>query len=186
MKAFFNGETCPFYCSCGPLASWLGLNDDSLEEETSKKRRKDKKEKNALVPRSETEVETIVESWTDVLNVRSKRMDDSAVNYILETIARKTSRGTDCVIGENDDDVYWYGDVNQGRVPCLTFNESPFRTKNYEDNKPVTMEVTRLLAFLFAHNQSYDELVSSIGNSTMELWCHKSRCVKLTHIVLPH
>ncbi|EDO08589.1 hypothetical protein BBOV_III010340 [Babesia bovis T2Bo] len=183
-------------CSFVPIAKLLGLYDPEEEEESRVIRRRDSfdsavspsvddrlstcsaadREGNQA-PRSAEEISYLVKSWDTYVHQRAKSLwNDAAKRYaILGSIARGCPRCDDPVVGSDSVCVRWQGAVEDG-YPVI-----PISSDGKSTGK--TSFVTRLLAFLFADEQSY-EIIENIPYRAFRMACGDKLCITLTHIRL--
>lgn len=96
---------------------------------------------------------------------------------VLLQLARGIDKKDDPVLGVDDQCVYWYGDVaNDGNQAAIRM------VKPGEETESVTY-VNRLLAFLFATDESFEQLMQ-LPKQPFAMSCGDQLCVHLAHISL--
>ncbi|KAF8820695.1 hypothetical protein IE077_002915 [Cardiosporidium cionae] len=127
--------------------------------------------------RSERQIRAMCYIWQQYVQSRVKgHLDESQIKAMLLTIAKHTLIGEDPILTSEDDDtcVRWFGDIDSDGYPILTI-DGHFSW------------VTKLLAYLFADDQTLGMLRSAVHGSPEEttpskMACGNRNCIRIDHI----
>ena len=192
-------------CSNTPFGSFFGYNEDS-ENEKAKPRRSKREigrelgsrlsqedsndgipgfhratsvERSRFRPRYADEIHTKVSAWFSYLHSRAHQFwnDDEMIRSALARIAGAVDRESDPILGELSNCVFWHGDVSEeDKSPVITIVKPG-------EQVPTEVSVTRILVFLYADDDSFDELQKK-PKQLLKMICDEPNCVNLTHIAL--
>jgi len=168
---------------------WAGLfGAGTSDKKHTKERKHDKhsssgRDKSNFVPRSEEEVQDLVKEWANYAHPRAREFfqTDEMMFDVLAMLARGIDRNDDPVLGPDDKPVYWYGDVTKEKGDMQA--QAAIRmTKPGESSESVTY-VNRVLAFIFATDESFDQLMK-LPKEPFKMTCGGQLNVNLAHIAL--
>merc|ERR1712151_1214230 len=128
-------------------------------------------------PRTEEEIQALVQQWSSYAHSRASVFFNSPESLadVLVQVARGIDRKDDPVLGQEEKCVYWYGEVTKDDMEAAILLVKPG-----EPNESVTY-VNRLLAFLFATDDSFDQL-TQLPKKPFKMSCGDQLCVPLGHI----
>eukprot|EP00389_Voromonas_pontica_P013349 GDKH01020611.1.p1 GENE.GDKH01020611.1~~GDKH01020611.1.p1 ORF type:complete len:185 (-),score=4.24 GDKH01020611.1:129-683(-) len=128
-------------------------------------------------PRSQDEITRVVRSWEGYVHPRAKNFwNDTTVLYdVPSQVVSGINKYEDPVLGQDDHCVTWHGDMSEG-FPVIRM------TRPREQSESST-PLTRVLAFLFADDDSFKELQAR-PKRAFTMACNNARCINLTHISL--
>jgi len=156
---------------------------DTSDQKHTKERKHDKRDKSNFVPRSEEEVQDLIKKWANYAHPRAREFfqTDEMMFDVLAMLARGIDRNDDPVLGPDDKPVYWYGDVTKEKGDMQA--QAAIRmTKPGESTESVTY-VNRVLAFIFATDESFDQLMK-LPKEPFKMSCGGQLNVNLAHIAL--
>jgi len=129
--------------------------------------------------RTEQENQALINEWSQQVHPRARDyfQSEEEMMDVLMQLAIGIDRDSDPVLGPEDKCVCWCGDltkdVQQAVVSVMRPGESS-RTRTY---------VTRLLAFVFASDDSFEQLKEFLKYPS-KMPCCDQLCVHLAHISL--
>ena len=124
------------------------------------------------VPQHQDEIKAIIKRWEQYAHPRAYEFFASpgSVEEVLTQLAKGVDAHDDPVIGPEDKCVYWFGNVTKGDFyPALHI------IKPGEAHESVTF-VNRVLAFLFAKDESYEQLMK-LPKEPFRMSCKEHLCV---------
>lgn len=127
--------------------------------------------------RSVEEVSYVVKAWDTYVHERAKALwKTPAKRYsILSSIAKECERTDDPILGNDVSCVRWHGPM-EDNYPIITVNRPG-------ESHGSTTYVNRMLVFLFADQQSYEQIDKELYKA-FEMACGNKWCINLTHISL--
>lgn len=176
-----------------PFANLFGLGEDDNDDNEHCRRNRDDDYSPSLdgsianysaseggemhVKRSAEEVAYVVKAWDTYVHERAKALwKTPARRYsILSCIAKECARSDDPVLGNDVSCVRWNGPM-EDNYPVITVTRPG-------ESKGSTTYVNRMLVFLFADQQSYEQ-IDKEHYRAFEMACGNSWCINLTHISL--
>eukprot|EP00913_Durusdinium_trenchii_P015000 g14070.t1 len=136
------------------------FGENKAEKEKDRKKTKDKKRtslrnESAFQPRSGEEVTMAVKQWARHAHPRANDFFASPeqLHEVLTQLAQGIDREDDPILGPDDKCVYWYGDVTKEDLQAAIRMVKPG-----ESAESVTF-VNRVLAFIFATDESFNKLM---------------------------
>lgn len=128
-------------------------------------------------PRTEEEIEALVKEWMQYAHPRAREFfaTESALESVLAKLARGVTRDDDPVLSSDAKCVFWYGDVTKDDLQAAIRMIKPGETM-----ESVTY-VNRILAFIFATDESFEELMQ-LPKEPFKMSCGDPLCVHLAHI----
>uniref|UniRef100_A0A0G4I413 Uncharacterized protein n=1 Tax=Chromera velia CCMP2878 TaxID=1169474 RepID=A0A0G4I413_9ALVE len=129
-------------------------------------------------PRTADEIHALVRSWDNYVHPRAKEFWTSSdmLYEILSQVLRGVHRADDPILGSEEGCVLWHGEVDSTMGPVI-------RMMRPNENVESSTGLTRVLAFLFADDESFGELQQRTRRP-FQMACQNSRCINLTHISL--
>ncbi|KAL7067553.1 hypothetical protein ACR3K2_20320 [Cryptosporidium serpentis] len=140
-------------------------------------------------PRNEAETLAICDIWKRCVHERSREFWRTPENLleVLSAISRGVHRLDDPILGDPERCVLWYGQVSAiDGCPVIRMKrpeEAMIRIKKIEDNVETHTYVNRALVFLYANDESFEELQLK-PRVAFNMACGNRRCVHLRHISL--
>eukprot|EP00928_Gymnodinium_smaydae_P031240 TRINITY_DN22990_c0_g2_i1.p1 TRINITY_DN22990_c0_g2~~TRINITY_DN22990_c0_g2_i1.p1 ORF type:complete len:195 (+),score=51.82 TRINITY_DN22990_c0_g2_i1:115-699(+) len=133
----------------------------------------------AFRPRSAAAVKETVAEWKQYAHPRAREFfqDNSQLDEVLTALALGIDRDEDPILGPEDRCVFWYGDVTKEDLQAAIRMVKPG-----ESAESVTY-VNRILAFIFATDESFTELMK-LPKEPFKMSCEDQLCVHLGHISL--
>ena len=165
-------------CSENPFDSLFGDQGKAEKEKKKKdKRRTSKRNEGSFRPRTDEEVATAVNEWSRHAHPRANDFFNSRqqLHDVLMQLAQGIDREDDPILGPDDKCVYWYGDVTKEDLQAAIRMVKPG-----ESAESVTY-VNRVLAFIFATDESFDKLMK-LPKEPFKMSCGDQLCVRLAHI----
>lgn len=169
-------------CSGNPFARLFGeagaQNEGAAKCISDPERQRSRRLQADVDPRSEAELRSIVQDWSCFVHPRAldffqHKESPEALDAVLLTIARSVSRGCDPVCGLADTCVQWHGKKEGSNQAVMQLN------KPREGDSQVW--VNRVLAFLFANDASFIELMK-LPKQPFPMSCGNQLCINLSHI----
>lgn len=132
-----------------------------------------------FTPRNEAEMEAIISQWAKYAHPRAREFFTSPeqLEEVLQQLAKSIHRTDDPILGPEDRCVYWHGDVTKDDGQAAIRMVKPG-----EAAESVTY-VNRVLAFIFATDESFDQLMR-LPKEPFTMHCGDQLCVHLAHISL--
>lgn len=129
--------------------------------------------------RTPAEIKALVQEWSDYAHPRAREFfpDSDTLEKVLEQLAKGINRTDDPVLGQNESCVHWYGDVTKDD------SQAALKMVKPGDNQESITYVNRVLAFIFATDESFD-LLSKLPKEPFKMSCGDQLCVNLAHISL--
>lgn len=133
----------------------------------------------AFQARSEEELAATVKTWETYVHPRAREFfqEQNMLVEVLTQLAKGVDRSTDPILGPEDDCVWWYGDTTKDDDQAAIRMVKPGETQ-----ESVTY-VNRVLAFLFATDDSFEKLMQ-LPKEPFKMCCGSQLCVHLSHIGL--
>jgi len=176
-------------CSENPFVQMFA--EGQHKDKPGKKKRKDqenrkpgkaasRRDDTAFNPRSEEEMAQFVQEWEQYVHPRARDFfaNDAALHEVLMQLAKGIDRHSDPVLGPAKTCVYWFGDVTKGDLQAAIRMVKPG-----EEQESVTF-VNRLLAFVFATDDSFEQLMK-LPQDPFKMSCGDQLCVHLAHVAMP-
>lgn len=160
-------------CAENPLVAWFGLKDKPHPSTPNKTATTED-----FRPRSAEDIRELIAGWKVYAHPRAKDFfeTDKALEDVLMQLAKFVNQNDDPITGPEDKCVCWYGDVtkddSQAGISLI---------KPGEQQSSVTY-VNRLLAFIFATDDCFDELMS-LPKLPFKMRCGNQLCVHLAHVL---
>ncbi|CAE7395368.1 unnamed protein product [Symbiodinium natans] len=169
------------FCSENPFAMLFGWKPEEKKTrvQVAPKKAASKSQRNEtnFNRRSEEEVKETVTRWEQYVHPRAKEFfsDAKQLEEVLSQLAKGTDKNTDPVLGTDKECVYWYGDVTKDELQAAIRMVKPG-----ESSESITY-VNRVLAFLFATDESFEKLMQ-LPKEPFRMSCGDQLCVHLAHI----
>lgn len=165
-------------CSGNPFARLFGEADEGAKRIPDPARQRSRRLEADGDPRSEAEMRSIVQDWSHFVNTRAldffqHKESPEALEAVLTNIAHSISRGCDPVCGPADRCVLWHGKKEGSNQAVMQLN------KPKEGDSQVW--VNRVLAFLFANDASFLELMK-LAKQPFPMSCGNQLCINLSHV----
>lgn len=130
-------------------------------------------------PRTEEEVRAIVRQWEQYAHPRARDFFSTPemLAQVLEQLARGTDKHDDPIMGPDDKCVPWYGEITRED------NQAVIRMVKPNETAESVTYVSRVLAFLFAADESFEQLME-LPKEPFRMSCGNQLCVHLGHISL--
>ncbi|CAE7940343.1 unnamed protein product [Symbiodinium sp. KB8] len=170
-------------CSENPFnAMFAGSGKPDKEKEKKKKEKRkstSRRDAAAFQARSEEEVVAAVKTWSQYAHPRANDFFSSPeqLEDVLRQLAKGIDKNDDPILGSEERCVYWYGDVTKEDLQAAIRMVKPG-----ESAESVTY-VNRVLAFIFATDESFDKLMK-LPKEPFKMSCGDQLCVHLAHISL--
>lgn len=128
---------------------------EKQKKKASSSSRMSKRNETNFNPRSEEEIDAAVKQWLEYAHPRAREFFSTSqqLEEVLREIAKGTDKNDDPILGPDDKNVYWYGDVTKD-----DFQAAIRMVKPGETTESVTY-VNRVLAFIFATDESFEQLM---------------------------
>eukprot|EP00929_Paragymnodinium_shiwhaense_P024246 TRINITY_DN14981_c0_g1_i1.p1 TRINITY_DN14981_c0_g1~~TRINITY_DN14981_c0_g1_i1.p1 ORF type:complete len:1589 (-),score=374.84 TRINITY_DN14981_c0_g1_i1:70-4836(-) len=128
--------------------------------------------------RTPAEVEEAVTRWRAMLCQRAWDFFPSPemLEQVLRELALGTDKTDDPVVGHADHCMRWHGDVSRDGT------QASLQLVRPGEGNPSPAYANRLLAFLFASNDVFDQLESLPTKEPFTMACGDQLCVNLTHL----
>mmetsp|Transcript_8462 Transcript_8462/g.15979 ORF Transcript_8462/g.15979 Transcript_8462/m.15979 type:complete len:165 (+) Transcript_8462:877-1371(+) len=129
-----------------------------------------------LQQRSEDEIRKCVQEWKPYVHPRAQDVfpTPDMIEEVLVQLAQFTDKNHDPLLGDVETCVVWHGEVTgdsrHAAIMTPKANEEPQATY-----------ANRVIAFLFASDESFDELMK-LPKKGFAMTCGNNRCVTLHHI----
>mmetsp|Transcript_12932 Transcript_12932/g.29365 ORF Transcript_12932/g.29365 Transcript_12932/m.29365 type:complete len:203 (-) Transcript_12932:193-801(-) len=132
----------------------------------------------AFSPRKDAELQLGVRSWDRFAHPRAYELFcPEKLAEILTLVLQGVDRNEDPVLGQEERCVFWHGAV-AGAVP-----QPVIRAIKPEQTEVSVMYVSRVLAFIFSTDSTFERLVR-LRKAPFRMHCGDQRCVNLAHISL--
>eukprot|EP00929_Paragymnodinium_shiwhaense_P073379 TRINITY_DN37376_c0_g1_i1.p1 TRINITY_DN37376_c0_g1~~TRINITY_DN37376_c0_g1_i1.p1 ORF type:complete len:203 (-),score=29.02 TRINITY_DN37376_c0_g1_i1:523-1131(-) len=135
-------------------------------------------------PRSEAEIEALVKEWTPYAHPRAREFFTSpqSMQEALRLIAMGIDRLQDPVLGSDKECVHWFGEVASDGVTSGK-PQPAIHVVKPGDEQPTVTYVTRILAFIFSTDESFDKLMR-LPKEPFCMECGNELCIHLSHIAV--
>ncbi|CAE6931304.1 hypothetical protein AK812_SmicGene27778 [Symbiodinium microadriaticum] len=168
------------FCSENPFAVLFGSKPEEKKTRVQvapKAKTPSKRNEANFQRRSEEEVKETVARWEMYVHPRAKEFfsDAKQLEEVLSQLAKGTDRNADPVLGSDKECVHWYGDVTKDELQAAIRMVKPG-----ESSESITY-VNRVLAFLFATDESFEKLMQ-LPKEPFRMSCGDQLCVNLAHI----
>lgn len=190
-------------CANTPFGAIFGYEDDSSRSRDKRSRRHKGHEIRSMMSREDSqgsepafhratsaertcfrrrypdEVHTKVAAWFSYLHVRAHEFwkDEATIKDALEKVASSVDREADPILAELGHCVFWHGDVSpEDGTPTITMVKPG-------ESSPADVSVTRILVFLYADDDSFEELQQR-PQQVLKTICDEPLCINLSHISL--
>mmetsp|Transcript_30402 Transcript_30402/g.56996 ORF Transcript_30402/g.56996 Transcript_30402/m.56996 type:complete len:180 (+) Transcript_30402:74-613(+) len=165
------------FCSENPFAMLLGWKPEEKKTKAAPKKAPSKRNEKDFARRSDEDVKETVARWEQYVHPRAKEFfaDSKQLDEVLSQLAKGTDKNFDPVLGTDKECVYWYGDVTRDEQQAAIRMIKPG-----ESAESVTY-VNRVLAFLFATDESFEKLMQ-LPKEPFRMSCGDQLCVHLAHI----
>uniref|UniRef100_A0A7S2MJN7 Uncharacterized protein n=1 Tax=Zooxanthella nutricula TaxID=1333877 RepID=A0A7S2MJN7_9DINO len=172
-------------CSENPFQQMFGGDGGGQAKEAKKKKKNQQpgqprrpssnRNEASFNPRTDAEVRQVVQQWEQYVHPRAREFFSTPemLEEVLGQLAKGIDRNDDPVLGADDRCVFWYGDVTAAAIRMV---------KPGETTESVTY-VNRVLAFIFATDESFDQLMK-LPKEPFKMNCGDQLCVHLAHISL--
>ncbi|OLQ08844.1 hypothetical protein AK812_SmicGene7597 [Symbiodinium microadriaticum] len=178
-KPLYRGEMfqCRM-CSENPFnAMFAGSGKPDKEKEKKKKEKRkstSRRDAAAFQARSEEEVVAAVKTWSQYAHPRANDFFSSPeqLEDVLRQLAKGIDKNDDPILGSEERCVYWYGDVTKEDLQAAIRMVKPG-----ESAESVTY-VNRVLAFIFATDESFDKLMK-LPKEPFKMSCGDQRTNRL-------
>eukprot|EP00931_Biecheleriopsis_adriatica_P096830 TRINITY_DN70523_c0_g1_i1.p1 TRINITY_DN70523_c0_g1~~TRINITY_DN70523_c0_g1_i1.p1 ORF type:complete len:197 (+),score=53.66 TRINITY_DN70523_c0_g1_i1:51-593(+) len=170
-------------CSENPFTNLVGgaPGKDKKKKKDSEgtRRQSSARDNKKWQARTDEEVAAKVKEWEQYAHPRAKEFfsTEEQLHEVLTQLAKGTDRNDDPILGPDDKDVYWYGDVTKD-----DYQAAIRMVKPGEESESVTY-VNRVLAFIFATDDSFEQLMK-LPKEPFKMSCGDQLCVHLAHISL--
>eukprot|EP00929_Paragymnodinium_shiwhaense_P036877 TRINITY_DN19718_c0_g1_i1.p1 TRINITY_DN19718_c0_g1~~TRINITY_DN19718_c0_g1_i1.p1 ORF type:complete len:187 (+),score=42.75 TRINITY_DN19718_c0_g1_i1:105-665(+) len=146
---------------------------DARNSTTSRSSRDESK----FEPRNDGETEALVREWLQYAHPRAREffVTEEALKMVLEKIIKGVEREDDPVLSSDAKCVFWFGDVTKEDMQAAIRMIKPG-----EAVESITY-VNRILAFIFATDESFEELMQ-LPKAPFKMSCGDQLCVHLAHI----
>lgn len=143
-----------------------------------------KRDPKQFVQRTEEEAAEMIKKWMEFVHPRARDFwpTEAAMNEVLRTIAMSTDKRDDLVLAGDNYCVFWYGEVTADTEP-LQAAISMQRPDSDNPNEKSSTYVNRLLAFLFATDTAFQELMR-LPKEPFRMICRDQLCVNLNHLAV--
>ncbi|CAD7931527.1 unnamed protein product [Amoebophrya sp. A25] len=139
--------------------------------------RPEKKQKGAeYTPRGVEEIQKLVQVWQSYAHPRARNFfaTTELLEHVLTQVARGVDREDDPILADGDHCIFWYGDVTKDEEAAIRM------VKPGEEKESITY-VNRVLAFIFATDESFTKLMS-LPKTPFKMCCQNQLCINLSHI----
>lgn len=180
-------------CAENPLVLlFSGGAPEAAEEEKQAKQEKQKKshvkpdkpknkprDEASFQARSPEEVTALIKRWEQYAHPRSREFFNSndMLAGILGELAKGIDKNCDPVLGDDKQCVFWYGDVTKDD------QQAAIRMQKPGDTTESVTYVNRVLAFIFATDESFEALMR-LPKEPFKMSCGNQLCCHLAHISL--
>lgn len=169
---------------CSQLPAWIpGVNllqENKTKTATSKPptSRTSKRDVSKFTRRSEEEMQILIRAWEQYVHPRAREFfpTQEMLEGVLMQVARGIHRTEDPILGD-DQCVHWYGEVTKDD------QQAAIRMIKPGDTQESVTYVNRVLVFIFATDQSFDQLMR-LPKEPFRMNCGDQLCVNLNHISL--
>jgi len=183
-------------CSENPFNGMFGGADERRGRDEMRRKKKDKNQyKNlqerhepkhasrrneaSFQARTEEEILALVRQWEQYAHPRAREffMTPERLEEVLKQLAKCIDVGDDPILGAEDKCVFWFGEVTKDE------HQAAIRMVKPGENAESVTYVNRLLAFIFATNDSFEQLMR-LPKEPFKMCCEDQLCVHLAHILL--
>lgn len=176
-------------CSENPFVAMFGSQgsaqaDDNKDKAKKKKKTAQKRPNSLRVeanfrPRSAEEIEAVIKEWQLYVHPRAQDFfrTQELMTEVLTQLAKGIDKNDDPVLGPEEKCVFWYGDVTKDD------NQAAIRMVKPGESEESVTYVNRVLAFIFATDDSFDQLMQ-LPKEPFKMGCNDQLCVHLAHISL--
>jgi len=178
-KPFFNMFHCRM-CSENPFVRMFVPEEgreDTTKEKKSQSKHRPKKGTATFKPRSEEAMQELLDIWAQYVHPRARDSFGSPeeLNDVLIQLAISIHETEDPILGDEQRCVIWYGHVADDT------QEAVVRLMKPGDQTESITYVNRLLAFIFATDESFEQLMKQ-PKVPFKMKCKNQICVNLHHI----
>eukprot|EP00930_Biecheleria_cincta_P098687 TRINITY_DN90339_c0_g1_i1.p2 TRINITY_DN90339_c0_g1~~TRINITY_DN90339_c0_g1_i1.p2 ORF type:complete len:189 (+),score=40.62 TRINITY_DN90339_c0_g1_i1:86-652(+) len=176
----------PFNTLFGGQAPAKGEKDSKKKKEkagavagSAGRRSVSQRDEVAFKVRTAKEVDALIAEWVQYTHPRAKDFfsDQEDMESVLREVAEGIDRCFDPILGSDDQCVYWYGNVTKDDL------QAAIRMVKPGDNSESVTYVNRVLAFIFATDESFERLMK-LPKEPFRMSCGDQLCVHLAHISL--
>mmetsp|Transcript_85971 Transcript_85971/g.239246 ORF Transcript_85971/g.239246 Transcript_85971/m.239246 type:complete len:184 (-) Transcript_85971:145-696(-) len=172
----------PFQSLFAPVARSQPKDREGGRRKSSKQRAKkagSRRDEVPFEPWPEEEIQKRILLWEQYVHPRARDFfsGQEELHATMRQVLSGISRHDDPVLGPEDRDVYWYGDVTQDDL------QAALRMVRPGDASETVTYVNRVLAFLFATDDSFEQL-KALPKEPFTMRCGDQLCVHLAHISL--
>eukprot|EP00929_Paragymnodinium_shiwhaense_P075802 TRINITY_DN38804_c0_g1_i1.p1 TRINITY_DN38804_c0_g1~~TRINITY_DN38804_c0_g1_i1.p1 ORF type:complete len:196 (-),score=54.64 TRINITY_DN38804_c0_g1_i1:126-713(-) len=184
MDAFANMLSCRMCCSDDPFNALFGGPQASSSRprraDPARRRESPARSEANIEVRNEAEVKELVAQWKPYVHRRSKEFftTDEDLEAVLTLLAQGLSRSDDAVFatkGSTVNCVQWCGEVTKDDLQPVILMKRPGQAA-----EELTY-VNRIIAFMFADDDAFDELMS-LPKEPFKMTCENQLCVHLSHV----
>lgn len=168
-------------CSGLPFTQIFGSDDPQPTRPEGAKpsgKAKPLRDPSTFEPRNDEEVAALIGNWETYAHPRAREFfpTQDMLEEVLAQIAKGCPRKDDPVLGD-DNCVFWYGEVTDNG------SQAALRLVKPGEASESTTYVNRVLAFIFATDESFEELMK-LPKEPFKMSCGNQLCVNLSHISL--
>lgn len=126
--------------------------------------------------RSSEEIIKLVAVWQSYAHPRARNFFSTTemLEHVLTQIARGVDQADDPILADSENCIYWFGDVTKEEEAAIRM------VKPGEERESITY-VNRVLAFMFATDESFGKLMS-LPKTPFRMCCGNQLCINLSHI----
>ncbi|CAD7966601.1 unnamed protein product [Amoebophrya sp. A120] len=127
-------------------------------------------------PRSPEEITKLVSVWQSYAHPRARNFfaTTEMLEHVLTQVARGVDAADDPILADGDKCIFWYGDVTKEEEAAIRM------VKPGEEKESITY-VNRVLAFIFATDDSFQKLMA-LPKTPFKMCCQNQLCINLSHI----
>ena len=172
------------FCSDIPLGSWLGITsgkpviDPKTVTRAVGQPQPSKRQVDSFERRSQEGIEALVASWEPYVHPRAREFFPSKemLVHVLTQIAKSVNKTDDPVLGSDSACCHWFGEVtkDEPQQACIRM------VKPGESTESTTF-VNRVLVFIFATDESFEQLMN-LPKEPFRMSCCDQLCTNLNHI----
>eukprot|EP00397_Hematodinium_sp_SG-2012_P040249 GEMP01044066.1.p1 GENE.GEMP01044066.1~~GEMP01044066.1.p1 ORF type:complete len:180 (+),score=39.15 GEMP01044066.1:179-718(+) len=131
-------------------------------------------------PRTDKQIEALLQQWSGLVSERVHSMfpTKESLRNVLETLGKHIDKTSDPIQGSAEKCSQWYGEYTDdadGREAAITLQG--------DGNKENVTFVNRVLAFIFASDESFAKL-QKLPRKPFRMRCGNQLCINLKHIDL--
>eukprot|EP00439_Symbiodinium_sp_Y106_P064098 s2072_g10.t1 len=142
-------------CLGQTLCGWADCVREKEKKKKEKRKSTSRRDAAAFQARNEEEVTAAIKTWSEYAHPRANDFFSSPeqLEDVLRQLAKGIDKNDDPILGSEERCVYWYGDVTKEDLQAAIRMVKPG-----ESAESVTY-VNRVLAFIFATDESFDKLM---------------------------